>query len=70
MFAHRISIGIAVIVSAVGLVIYLVRRVSDVLLPVLGPVNVFISQLRGRFNVATHDHTINHGPDQRRESEH
>lgn len=65
--ANRIAVRVAIV--PVRLVVDLVRRVTDALLPVLRPIQVLIAHLRRCFRVATHHHTVNHTADQRAEAE-
>ena len=60
--ADRVPIGI-------GFVVNLVRRVADVLLPMLRPVQILVAQLRRCLHVFADIHAINHGPDERGKAE-
>lgn len=66
-FTDWVPIGVCIIVP-IGFVVDFMRSISNVFLPVSGPVQVFISQLGRRFGVTTHHHTINHTTNQRCES--
>lgn len=65
--SYRISIGVAVV--PVRLVVDLMRRIADILLPMSRPVQVFVSYLLGRFGVTTHHDAIDHTSDKCHEAE-
>lgn len=64
--AHRVPIRVAIV--SVGLVVDLVRRVANVLLPVPCPVQILVAQLRRSLGVPTDNHAVDHAADQRGEA--
>lgn len=63
----RVAIRVGIIF--VCLVVDLLRRVADVLLPVASPVKILVAHLRGSLDVATHVNTVDHAADQCKEAE-
>lgn len=59
---HRISIGVAIV--PVRLIVDLMRRIADILLPMSRPVQVFVPYLFRSFGVTTHHYAVDHTADQ------
>jgi hypothetical protein len=68
--AHRISVRVSVtFIVPIRFVVDLVRCVADVLLPVLGPVEILVAQLGRCFGIAAHDHAVHHAADEGEKAE-
>lgn len=60
--ADRVAIRIGVIF--IRLIVNLLRRIADVLLPVARPVQILVAHLRGCLDVAAYVNTVDHATDQ------